>query len=255
MSAKNYYTPKFTALDTFVLQEKFYKQMADLEYSLKFQRSTAREQIYCDPRKTKVAISMIGELCPGKNVVLRSLVKCLELEYGVKDIFGVKWGFRGFCEDYPKHWTKIDSASLEGIQHQGGAKLGTCRHVKFDSEKVADRLQDQGITQLYLIGGCHSTHNLNELHKVIRKRKLQIQIIGIPSSIDNDIPFVDRSFGFETAVAEAVPFITAANVEAEAAEYGVGIVRLMGRQTGILAVAASLASRDVNVCVVPEISF
>lgn len=127
--------------------------------------------------------------------------------------------------------------------------------MPFDSEKVADRLTEQGITQLYLIGGCHSTHNLNNLHQVISKRKLQIQIIGIPSSIDNDIPFVDRSFGFETAVAEAIPFIQAANVEAEAAEYGVGIVRLMGRETGILAVAASLASRDVNVCVVPEIYF
>lgn len=127
--------------------------------------------------------------------------------------------------------------------------------MPFDSEKVADRLTEQGITQLYLIGGCHSTHNLNGLHKVLSKRKLQIQIIGIPSSIDNDIPFVDRSFGFETAVAEAVPFIQAANVEAEAAEYGVGIVRLMGRETGILAVAASLASRDVNVCVVPDIYF
>lgn len=107
---------------------------------------------------------MIGELCPGKNVVLRSLVKCLEQEYGVQDIYGIKWGFRGFCEDYPKHWCKIDAASLEGIQSLGGAKLGTCRHVPFESEKVVDRLKEQGITQLYLIGGCHSTHHLNQLH-------------------------------------------------------------------------------------------
>lgn len=142
MAAKNYYTPKFVPLGTFVLQEKFYKQMADLEYSLKFQRSTARENIFCDPNKTKVAISMIGELCPGKNVVLRSLVKCLEHEYGVEEIYGVKWGFRGFCEEFPKFWVKIDAASLEGIQHQGGAKLGTCRHVPFDAEKVADRLEE-----------------------------------------------------------------------------------------------------------------
>ena len=127
--------------------------------------------------------------------------------------------------------------------------------MPFCPEKVADNLEKQGISQLYLIGGCHSTHHLNECHNVIKRRKLKIQIIGIPSSIDNDIPFVDRSFGFETAVAEAVPFINAAHVEAEAAEYGVGIVRLMGRETGILAVAASLASRDVNVCIVPEISF
>lgn len=90
---------------------------------------------------------------------------------------------------------------------------------------------------------------------MIRKRNLKIQVIGIPSSIDNDIPFVDRSFGFETAVSESIPFITAANVEAEAAEYGIGIVRLMGRNCGMLAVNACLASRDVNICVVPEISF
>ena len=120
--------------------------MTELEYSLKFMRSTAREQIYCDPAKTKVAIAMIGELCPGKNVVLRSLVKCLEQEYGVKDFLGVKWGFKGFCEDYPKHWIKINTKSLEGIQSIGGAYLGTCRHAPFDPVKVADRLIEQGIT-------------------------------------------------------------------------------------------------------------
>lgn len=89
--------------------------MADLEFSLKFLRSTAREFIYCQPEKTKVAIAMIGEICPGKNVILRSLVKCLEQEYGVKEIYGVKWGFRGFTEDYPKHWIKLQAAQLEGI--------------------------------------------------------------------------------------------------------------------------------------------
>ena len=96
---------------------------------------------------------------------------------------------------------------------------------------------------------------MNKLHEVIRRRKSFIQVIGIPSSIDNDIPFVDKSFGFETAISESIPFITAANVEAEAAEFGVGIVRIMGKNCGIFAVNACLSSRDVNICVIPELHF
>ena len=116
-------------------------------------------------------------------------------------------------------------------------------------------LQQEKVTQLYLIGGCHSSHQLNQIHEVIRKRNSPIQVIGIPSSIDNDIPFVDKSFGFETAIAESIPFITAANVEAEAAEYGIGIVRIMGKNCGFFAVNACLSSRDVNICVIPELFF
>jgi len=133
--------------------------------------------------------------------------------------------------------------------------LGTCRHYPFDARCVVDRLKKQGITQLYLVGGCHSINQLNSIHEVIKEQNLQIQLIGIPSSIDNDIPFVDKSFGFETAIAESIPFINAANVEAEGAEYGVGIVRIMGMHCGWIALSACLASRDVNICIVPELSF
>jgi 6-phosphofructokinase 1 len=89
----------------------------------------------------------------------------------------------------------------------------------------------------------------------MRATNMHISVVGIPKTIDNDIPLIDRSFGFDTAVQEAVPFINAANVEAEAAEYGVGIVKLMGRYCGFISVAASLASRDVNICLIPEVHF
>jgi len=81
---------------------------------LKFLRASQHVEIYCDPKTVKVAITTIGDICPGTNVVIKGLVKCLN-QYGVKDIFGVKWGFRGFTEDYPKHWTKLDPESVEGI--------------------------------------------------------------------------------------------------------------------------------------------
>jgi 6-phosphofructokinase 1 len=62
------------------------------------------KEIMCEPSTVKAAIATIGEICPGKNVVIRSIVKCLEQDYGVSEIYGIKWGFRGFCEEFPKHW-------------------------------------------------------------------------------------------------------------------------------------------------------
>ena len=92
------------------MQEKFYREMSELHSSLKFQRATAQSEILCNPAKVKAAIATIGEICPGKNVCIRSLVKCLEQDYGVPEIYGIKWGFRGFCEDFPKHWERITSS-------------------------------------------------------------------------------------------------------------------------------------------------
>lgn len=132
-------------MNTFVLQEKFYRQIQELESSLKFQRATARELIYRTPQQTKAVVLTIGEICPGTNVVLRSLVRCLENEYGVKNIFSVRWGFRGFFEEYPKYWSPINSSMIEGIQRSGGSYLGTCRHVPFDAEKVVDILQKEQV--------------------------------------------------------------------------------------------------------------
>ena len=88
-----------------------------------------------------------------------------------------------------------------------------------------------------------------------RSAESKISIITIPTSIDNNIPFIDTTFGFSTATQESIAFIDAANVEAEAAELGVGIVRMPGRRCGYFPVSSSLASRDVNICLVPDVTF
>jgi len=106
--------------------------------------------------------------------------------------------------------------------------LGTCRYQPFDTEQMVSRLKDQGVNQLYIIGGSHTSQKVDEIQKAIKKNNLVISVVVMPSSIDNDIPFFDKSFGFETATAESVPFILAANVEAEGCELGIGIVRIMG---------------------------
>ena len=90
---------------------------------MKFYRSSASTEIYCDPAQTKVMIATCGGIVPGMNVVIRSLVKCLEQEYGVTQILGAKYGFWGLAGD-PKEWIKLTSASLVGVQQRGGSVLG-----------------------------------------------------------------------------------------------------------------------------------
>lgn len=89
----------------------------------------------------------------------------------------------------------------------------------------------------------------------MREAGVRISICGIPKTIDNDIPLIDRSFGFNTSVQESIKFIESAMVEAKSAENGIGIIRLMGRYCGYIAVHAALASRDVNICLIPEVYF
>ena len=80
----------------------------------------------------------------------------------------------------------------------------------------------------------------------MERRELPIAVIGIPKTIDNDIHFIDRSFGFESAFAAAVDVIRSAHVEATGARNGIGLVKLMGRHSGFIACHAALASTDVE---------
>ena len=93
------------------------------------------------------------------------------------------------------------------------------------------------------------------LSKELKNRKSSIILAGIPKTIDNDIPLIDRSFGFESSIEQAVKAIQSANVEATCTPNGVGLVKLFGRSCGFIALQSSLASRDVNVCLIPESTF
>ena len=87
----------------------------------------------------------------------------------------------------------------------------------------------------------------------IERRGLRIAVVGIPKTIDNDIHFIDRSFGFESAYSAAVDVIRSARVEAMGARHGVGLVKLMGRHSGFVACQAAVASTDVDLVLIPEI--
>lgn len=94
-----------------------------------------------------------------------------------------------------------------------------------------------------------------EIFDEIQRRKLNVGVVGIPKTVDNDVGIIDRSFGFQTAVEMAQQAISAAHVEAESAVNGIGLVKLMGRSTGHIALHATLSSRDVDCCLIPEMEF
>ncbi|EGR34352.1 phosphofructokinase, putative [Ichthyophthirius multifiliis] len=222
-----------------------------IDQSKRYLRAGPRKHNYFDPKNVKVAIVTCGGLCPGLNVVIREIYMCLYYNYGVREIYGIKYGYKGF---YQYEWEKLNIEIVRDIQRQGGTILGTSRGG-FDKEKIVENLIKHGVNHVYCLGGDGTHKGINALFQELKARKLSISIVGIPKTIDNDIPIIDKSFGFETSVEQAVKAIQSAYVEANCVENGVGLVRLMGRAAGFIAMEATNASRDVNLCLVPEFKF
>lgn len=158
-------------------------------------------------------------------------------------------GYRGFYDGSP--WNRLTPDGVSEIHNQGGTVLGSSRGG-FDADKILDAAASRGINILYVIGGDGTHRGILELVRISTARRMRIVIAGVPKTIDNDIPIIDKTFGFDTAVEKAVGPIMSAHVEAKAAPYGVGLVKLMGRSAGFIAAHASMASQDVNLVLVPE---
>ncbi|CAK9233835.1 unnamed protein product [Sphagnum troendelagicum] len=216
-----------------------------------FRRAGPRDKIYFRPEEVKACIVTCGGLCPGLNTVIREIVCGLWTQYGVREIYGIHGGYRGF---YSRNTTDLTPKIVNDIHKRGGTVLGTSRGGH-DTSKIVDSIQDRGINQVYIIGGDGTQKGANVIHEECKKRGLKVVVAGIPKTIDNDIEIIDKSFGFDTAVEEAQRAINAAHVEAESIQNGVGLVKLMGRYSGYIAMHATLASRDVDLCLIPEVPF
>lgn len=216
-----------------------------------FRRAGPREKVYFEPNEVRACIVTCGGLCPGLNTVIREIVCGLWHMYGVQEVLGIEGGYKGF---YARNTISLTPKIVNDIHKRGGTILGTSRggHV---TSKIVDSIQDRGINQVYIIGGDGTQRGANVIHEEIRRRGLKVAVAGIPKTIDNDIAVIDRSFGFDSAVEEAQRAINAAHVEAESFENGVGLVKLMGRYSGYIAMYATLANRDVDCCLIPESPF
>ena len=205
-----------------------------------------------DNLRVKACIMSCGGLCPGINVVIRELVMALRYNYGVAEIYGIKWGFLGFTKK--ECWVKLEPEDIKEVHLLGGTVLGTSRSG-FEGEKIYKELVKRNINMVFFIGGDGTHRGIRELSKIFKEKKKKIILIGIPKSIDNDMPIIDKSFGLESAIQESVRTIRAANVEANCNLNGIGLVKLFGRSSGFVAMLATLAARDVNICLIPEIPF
>ena len=213
-----------------------------------------RDKIFFDPSKTKAAIVTCGGLCPGINDVIRSLVMELYHRYGIRNIVGIQYGFQGLIPEFGHKVIDLTPEIVNDIHADGGSILSSSRGRQ-DIEAMVDILKRMNVDIFFCIGGDGTMRATECITEEITRRGLNISVIGIPKTIDNDLNLIDKTFGFDTAISEAVKAIQCAHVEAKGAPMGIGLVKIMGRQSGQIAVHAALAQNDVNFVLIPEVPF
>ncbi len=219
-----------------------------------FEPGGPRPAIFHDPATTHVGVVTCGGLCPGLNDVIRAVTLELYTHYGVTRVTGFRNGYAGLVPELGLEPIDLTPQLVGSINERGGTILGTSRGAQ-DPAVIVDRLVELGIDALLVIGGDGSMHGAHRIVEEITRRDLPIGVVGIPKTIDNDIPHIGQSFGFATAFGEASRAISAAHIEAESAYNGVGLVRVMGRHAGFIACYAALANHDADFVLIPEVPF
>jgi len=219
------------------------------------EKAGPREKIYFDPSKVHAAIVTCGGLCPGLNDVIRALVMTLWYGYGVRRISGFRFGYRGFLPEFSLPIMALNPDIVCDIHRQGGSILGSSRGSGDRLQEIVDSLERSNINILFTIGGDGTQKGALAISEEARRRNFKLAVVGIPKTIDNDLRFVQKSFGFETAVSQAVLAVASAHIEAVGAVNGIAIVKVMGRDSGFIAAHTALAINDVNYVLIPEVPF
>ena len=214
-----------------------------------------RELIYFTPAHVHAGIVSCGGLCPGINDVIRAIVRCLWYRYGVQRISGIRYGYKGFLPESQYGIKELNPGSVDDIHKLGGTYLGSARGGGREVSKIVDALEKLNLNILFTIGGDGTQRGSLDIAEEVSKRQLKIALVGIPKTVDNDFFLVDRSFGFDTAVEKATGVVASAHMEASSAINGIGLVKLMGRESGYIAACTALASHDVNFVLIPEVPF
>jgi len=217
-------------------------------------RSGPRRDIYFDPKTVSAAVVTCGGLCPGLNDVVQAIVHTLN-DYGVPEdnVLGIRFGLRGFYKNDSRP-IALKRELVDSIHLKGGTMLGTSRGGA-DICRIVRRLDLWGLNMLFVLGGNGGNAAANAIQEECERQGVVCSVIAVPKSIDNDILIVDKCFGFDTAVEEAERALLAAKVEAKSARKGIGLVKLMGRQSGFISMKASMSSGVVDVCLIPEVPF
>lgn len=221
---------------------------------LSFEKAGPREDIYFRPAYVTAAMVTCGGLSPGLNNVIRSLVMQLHHRYGVRNILGFRYGYKGLNPANGFEPVALKPETVESIHRTAGSFLGCSRGAE-DPKVMADCLESHGVNMLFAIGGDGTMRGAHTIWEEVERRGLEIAIVGVPKTIDNDIEYVYKTFGFDSAVEEAKKVLQCAHAEAKGAPNGIGLVKVMGRDAGFIAAHATLASREVNFTLLPEFPF
>ncbi len=219
------------------------------------QKAGPREFLYFNPAHVNAAICTCGGLCPGINDVIRAIVRCLYNRYGVRRIRGIRFGFKGFLPEQGYSPIDLTPDMVDDIHKVGGSFLGTSRGGGDKVTEIVDAIESLNINMFFVVGGDGTQRGALEIAEEIEKRNLKVAVIGIPKTVDNDLVFIQRSFGFETAVEKATEAVSAAHMEAHSHINGIGLIKLMGRESGFIATATALACHEANFCLIPEVPF
>lgn len=214
-----------------------------------------RQKTYFSPSHVHAGIITCGGLCPGLNDVIRAIVRSLWYLYGVRRVTGIRYGYKGLLPDYGYDVVHLSPEVVDDIHKIGGTLLGTSRGGGERTSDIVDTIEQLNLNILFAIGGDGTQKGALAIAKEIEKRHLKIAIVGIPKTVDNDIEFVEKTFGFDTAVVKASEAVAAAHMEAHSQINGIGLVRLMGRDSGFIAVHTVLAVHEANFVLIPEVPF
>ncbi len=221
---------------------------------LLFEMAGPREKLFFDPQLTRAGIVTCGGLCPGMNTVIRSAFLEMHHIYGVKQVLGFRDGYQGLDPASGLEPTVLNPDLVDDIHKEGGTVLGTSRGP-VDISRAVDNLIKRGVNILFVVGGDGTQRGGHKLFREAQKRGHALAVVGIPKTVDNDVPYVSRTFGYQTAVQEATRAITCAHTEVHSVQNGIALVKLMGRHAGFIATAATVSSQEVNFCLIPEIPF
>jgi 6-phosphofructokinase 1 len=226
----------------------------DAEPGLQFELAGPRTKLFFDGKQTRAGIVTCGGLCPGLNNVIRSLFLELHYGYGVAEVLGFRGGYGGLDPACAEEPVKITPRFVDGIHQKGGTILGSSRGP-VDIARAVDNLIARRVNILFTVGGDGTQRGANALYQEARRRGHLLSVVGVPKTIDNDVGFVSRTFGFFSAVEEAARVLDCAHTEARSAPGGIGLVKLMGRHAGFVTAGAVVASQDVNFALIPEVPF
>ncbi len=226
----------------------------DQDNDAEFEPAGPRANIFFDSSKVKAAIVTCGGLCPGINDVIRAIVMEAHHNYNMAATLGIRFGLQGFIPKYGHEIVELTPSNVANIHEFGGTMLGSSRGPQ-SPEDIVDALERSNIGVLFVIGGDGTLKAANKIHLEVERRGSRIAVIGVPKTIDNDINLITQSFGFDTAVEKATEAIRCAHTEAIGARNGIGVVKLMGRESGFIAAQATLALKEVNYVLVPEDPF